>query len=444
MKWGFTKLHRNVVLSVASVILLMQGCFLAILGIGQYNTRKAKTNAFVSRLLKNDGHMNPTSEDKRNSLLIPPPEYETSPTDFEALKRLSKTIAQHLFQANEVGSGFHFFFASRTDDEGNIVELYSDFPYKIDDDEVSRFLSVAENISKLKKSSGLYNNFYYAREKRDYGYLTVYIDYRIEKAETRAFCEIICLVIVISLFFSIISVALLNIFVMKPMKKAFDAQKRFISDAGHELKTPIAAISANLEVLKNEVPNNRWVSYIIEENDRMSNLVKDLMYLAHSDAGREKTIMETVNISDTVAFAILPLECLIYEKGKELVMDVESDLELVCDERKIKQLLVILVDNAVKNSDKGDVITVKAYKEDSNIVLKVHNTGWGIAKENLDKIFERFYRVDSSRNRTTGGYGLGLSIASAIVNEHRGKISVDSEEGKWAEFTVVLPAGAKK
>lgn len=444
MKGRFSKLQRNVVLSVVSVMLLMQGCFLTILRMGQIKVRKTKTDAFVEKLFENEGHASKSLQDKtmHSSLIAPLGEEDTFSSNDDALRRLSKRVSNYLFHTED--KKFHFYFASRSDEEGNILELFTDFPYDKDAGGVTGFLGVAENIISRKKDSGLYKNFYYAREKRPYGYLTVYLDYRNEIEETKAFYKIVFLVIVISLFFSVISFILLNTFVLKPIKVAFDAQKRFISDAGHELKTPIAAISANLEVLKNEVPNNRWVSYIIEENDRMKNLVKDLMYLAHTDSGREKHIMEKVNVSDTITFAILPLESLIFEKGKKLAMDIESDMFLVCDEGKIKQLLVILVDNAVKNSDKGDIISVKAYKEDSNIVIKVHNTGWGIKKEDLDKIFERFYRVDSSRNRTTGGYGLGLSIASAIVNAHHGKISVDSEEGKWAEFKVMLPLGTKK
>ena len=407
-----------------------------ILGLGQYRVRKTRTDEFVSRLLENEGHSALLMRESED-INTPPPQ------DFEEMRRLSRTIADYLFRRKSSDGGFHFYFASRTDGDGNILALITDFPYNVDDDDVMDFVDLAKDVAELKKNAGIYNDFYYTRASRSYGFLTVYIDYRREIAESKAFYKIVLQVIVISLFFSVLSIALLSIFVLRPIHKAFEAQKRFISDAGHELKTPIAAIGANLDVLKHDLPNNRWVSYIIEENDRMSNLVKDLMYLAHSDSGRENHIMETVNISDVVAFAVLPLESLIYEKGKSLVLEGQSDIEVVCDEKKIKQLLVILVDNAVKNSEKGDVVTVKTYKEDSNVILKVHNTGWGIEKENLDKIFERFYRVDSSRNRDTGGYGLGLSIASAIVKEHRGKISVESEFGKWAEFTVTLPIGKR-
>ncbi len=449
MKRDFFGLHRGVVFSIATVILLMQGCFLSIEGIAYWHIRSSQTKAFLNRLFENEGHAVPMMDfhDKKPSFLgseisphQKPPEIPFAFSyDSDTVRRFSENITRYIFPSGKEGDDFHLYFATRTAPDGSLLELITDFPYDSSASDMVDLLKTIRTVSSLEKKWGVCGNFFYDRRERSYGYLTVYIDFHRELEEQRCFFARVILVLFVSLFFSFVAILAINIFVLRPLKKAFDAQKRFISDAGHELKTPIAAISANLEVLKGEVPNNKWVDYIAEENDRMNNLVKDLMYLAHSDARREKLVMENVNISDAITFAVLPLESLIFEKGKKLVMNVEPDMYLLCDEKKIKQLLVILVDNAVKNSDKGDVITVSADKKDGAIVIKVHNTGWGIKSEELKKIFRRFYRVDTSRNRQTGGYGLGLSIASAIVSEHHGKISADSEFGKWAEFSIVLP-----
>jgi signal transduction histidine kinase len=119
--------------------------------------------------------------------------------------------------------------------------------------------------------------------------------------------------------------------------------------------------------------------------------------------------------------------------------DIEKNIMCVGDEKTLKQVFVILVDNAIKNSDKGAKITVRAFSESQRIIYKVHNTGAGIPKEELEKIFLRFYRSDSSRARRTGGYGLGLAIARAIAQDHGGTLVANSELGKWAEFTLTLP-----
>ena len=457
MKGDFFGLQKNVVLSIFSAVILMQGFFLTIEGFALYRRRIEQRSSFVSRLFENEGHASPAvrfRSKKKSSLPDTPALYDdlfynrlenppTSSFDSESVLRFNENIARFIFPRGSEGDDFHVYFASRTNKSGDILELMTDFPYDESATDVVDFLQTVRTVSRLERDFGVCGNFYYKRQPRYYGFLTVYIDYHRELEEQRGFIALFVFVMLGSLVFSALAVLAIKFFVLNPLKKAFDAQKRFISDAGHELKTPIAAINANLEVLKSEIPENKWVDYIAEENDRMKNLVRDLMYLAHSDSGREKLVMENVNISDAIAFAVLPLESLIFEKGKKLVLDIEEDMMMECDERKIKQLLVILVDNAVKNSDRGDVITVSARKKDGAVVIKVHNTGWGIKSEDLEKIFRRFYRADTSRSRETGGYGLGLSIASAIVSEHRGKISAQSEYGKWAEFSVVLPFSKK-
>lgn len=457
MKGTFWGLKKNVVLSIFSVILLMQAFFLSFEGIVLVRMRKTQRERFVNRLFENEGRAVPViPEPEKEKILFEAPfakkrdgasESGESPNKnhFESKSVLSinGNITHYVFSRGDTNDDFHLYFATRTAPDGAILELITDIPYSENDSDMTYFLKLINEVNESNRNSGLCDNFFYERRKKNYGYLTVYVDYHREIREQRFFLAIASLILAVSLLFSTIAVFAINIFVLTPIKKAFDAQKRFISDAGHELKTPIAAINANLEVLKDEIPDNKWISYIAEENDRMKNLVMDLMYLAHTDAGREKFVMESVNISDAITFAALPLESLIFEKGKKLVLNIESDIEMTCDERKIKQLVVILLDNAVKNSDSGDVITVTAKKHDNSIVIKVHNTGWGIKQEDLEKIFQRFYRVDTSRNRETGGYGLGLSIASAIVREHHGKITATSEFGKWAEFSVILPFSKK-
>lgn len=230
-------------------------------------------------------------------------------------------------------------------------------------------------------------------------------------------------------------------FITRPVLDAFLKQKAFVSNAGHELKTPISVIGANIDVLMADFSDNKWLQYIKAENERMGELVKDLLYLARTDADQRKLNASTFDFSALVEKSVLPFESVMFEQGKTLHLSVEKALPCVADEHQIKQVVMILVDNAIKNTESGGVIRVTAYRDGKNNVVKVYNDGAGIAKEDFEKIFERFYRTDASRARKTGGYGLGLPIARTIAQAHRGTISVASKLGAWADFTFVLPRG---
>ena len=145
------------------------------------------------------------------------------------------------------------------------------------------------------------------------------------------------------------------------------------------------------------------------------------------------------NFSNAVENSVLPFEVVAFESQKTLELDVQKGIICNGDEKSLKQIFIILVDNAIKNSEEGAKIRVTATSDDKKIVLKVYNTGSGIPKDELEKIFLRFYRSDSSRVRKTGGYGLGLAIARTIAEDHGGTLTATSEVGHWAEFTLTIP-----
>ncbi|MBQ2481928.1 MAG: GHKL domain-containing protein, partial [Treponema sp.] len=228
---------------------------------------------------------------------------------------------------------------------------------------------------------------------------------------------------------------------VEPVEEAFLRQRNFIADASHELKTPIAVIGANIDVVEQELPGNKWLGYIKTENSRMAELVKNLLYLAKNDADRNNLCMMKFDFANAVEGAALPFESVAMEQGKSMDISVpEEPLWVMGDESHIKQVAVILIDNAIKNSDAGAVIKISVRAEGKKGFLTVYNTGRGIAEKDIPQIFNRFYRADSSRARSTGGYGLGLTIAKSIADSHRGKITVKSEEGKYAEFTFMMPS----
>lgn len=224
--------------------------------------------------------------------------------------------------------------------------------------------------------------------------------------------------------------------IVKPVEETLDMQKRFISDASHELKTPLAVIEANTGVLESEVGESKWTGYIHNEIESMNKLVNDLLLLAKTEGTDIQNISE-FNLSQTVEIISAGFEGLAFENSVTLDYQIESDLSFKGDKEDIKHILSTLIDNAIKHSEKNSSVTVSLLKEKSDYIIKVKNKGEPIPKEDREHIFDRFYRVDKVRNREEKRYGLGLAIAKQAAEKYKGNITVDCKDG-FTEFTVNL------
>lgn len=231
---------------------------------------------------------------------------------------------------------------------------------------------------------------------------------------------------------------------IKPVKEAFDKQKQFIADASHELKTPLAIINTNTDVLLANpedtiLQQSKWLHYIKSETERMAKLTNDLLYLTEMDDSRTGMIHAPFDISEAVENIILTMEAVIFEKNVALEYNIEPNLSVTGNSEQIKQVVMILLDNAVKYTGPKGEVTLSLRRQHNDVVLAVSNTGEGIAPEHLTRIFDRFYRTDTSRARKQGGYGLGLAIAKSIVEQqHKGKIYAKSVAGESTTFYVQL------
>ena len=224
--------------------------------------------------------------------------------------------------------------------------------------------------------------------------------------------------------------------IIKPAEDSLKAQKQFIADASHELKTPLAVIMASSEAMEKD-NDKKWLNNIKSESERMNKLIKDLLDLAKMENGNIQKDYNIIDLSKLVEKSILTLESLIYEKNIILNYNIDEDIHFKCNSDEIKQLLAILLDNAIKHSVANGKIIITLTSDDKKIYLKVKNKGLPIPKGDEDKIFERFYRADKSRNRNENRYGLGLAIAKSIVINHNGIISASSSEG-YTIFKVVF------
>lgn len=223
--------------------------------------------------------------------------------------------------------------------------------------------------------------------------------------------------------------------IVRPLEENDKKQKRFVSDAGHELKTPIAVIAANSELLRREIGENEWLNNIDYENTRMNELIKQLLILSRADGGNVQK--EVLDFSRLVAGETLPFESLAFEKGKKIVSDVETGLTLSGNANQLRQLVSILLDNAISHG-KGESIDISLKSEKHSIVLSVTNEAEEMSPEQVSHLFDRFYRADESRNESGSHYGLGLSIAKAVAEAHDGSIRAEYHNGKIT-FTVVFP-----
>lgn len=241
--------------------------------------------------------------------------------------------------------------------------------------------------------------------------------------------QVSILIFVLIELLTVYIVKMLTNWLIRPVEEAFLKQKQFIFDASHELKTPLSVIMTSAECLSKNPKETKWLDNIQSETERMNKLVLDLLNLAKYDNSYENRVLSVIDLSKLVEKSVLTFESLIYDKGLNLKYHIDQDVNFKCVDSEMKQLVEILVDNAIKHAYDKSTITVDLSKKKDEISLVVKNRGDKIPKEEQSKIFERFYRSDNARNRNENRFGLGLAIAKNIVLSHNGKIYVECKNG---------------
>lgn len=326
------------------------------------------------------------------------------------------------------------FYSVALDDNGNVIkiensgELYNDSELSLKAKEIL----AEENRKTEGKDGGL---VYVVSDKGSYTLVAF--------KDVTVFNDVIKIFVKIAVTFgcaTLLVLCVVSFFVarsiVKPLEDSYKKQKQFVSDAGHELKTPLSAINVNADMLAREIGDNKWLSNIQYENARMNELVQQLLILART----EKISMpkEKLDFSRLTAGEVLPLESVAYEKNITIKTEIEESLFVHGNSSQLKQLVSILLDNAIQYST-GNEVSLTVSKERRSVRLTVINDGKALEPDHKRNIFERFYRVDDSHDNSDGHYGLGLAIAKAIVTAHDGKIGVDCFDGK-VRFTITLPS----
>ncbi|MBF1299832.1 MAG: HAMP domain-containing histidine kinase [Parvimonas sp.] len=397
----FSKSRKKIILSIMGSIIILFAVTLSVILLASFREIRQKNLDMLERYVEDYSIDN--KEKNRNK------------KDLELEKNPNKNSDYQLST----------FYSVAISNNGSVLAVDNGNKELYNNDELTQ---IAKSILDEKKLSGRTSNLsYVVKDKNGYS-LVAFMDNTVSEAGLRTMLRYVLIVG----FTSIIGMFLLSLplskRIIKPLEENNRNQKQFISDASHELKTPVAIIGTNTELLSREIGNNEWLENIKYENERMGILIKQLLDLSHA----EDVIvsMENINFSRIILGEILAFESFAFEKGKELIIDIDEDVYLIGNQIQLKQLVSILLDNAIRHSS-GKNININLKRKNNTIELNLINDSNEIPQEKLNHIFDRFYRVDEVRNSEDLHYGIGLSIAKAIVEKHGGNIEVLTKNGKF-------------
>ena len=324
-------------------------------------------------------------------------------------------------------------YTVKFDDNNNISEITS---HNMDIENTDKITNVAKKIlnsSNTQKIGNLYTNKY---SYKKYKNILIIIDNTKTNQRLINNLEVSLVILILVEIIIVLMSKIITQWIIKPVIKSFNKQKQFVADASHELKTPLAVIMASSEALNNDPKEKKWIENIQIESERMNKLITNLLDLAKLE-NKDKIVYEEVDLSKIVEKTLLTMDSIMFENNIKLDSNIKDSILYKCNSDEIKQVLLIILDNAVKHCSKDGNIIVNLDKIKDNIIIEIKNTGDPIPVGEEEKIFERFYRIDKARNRNENRYGLGLSIARQIIENYNGTIKAHSNDG-YTTFTIKL------
>lgn len=330
-------------------------------------------------------------------------------------------------------------YVVRKDPKEQMVVLEKGNDSKLSEQEI---LTVAENILKENVKKGYFEHFQYRLSKDGENLLIVFTNISFFENQQKHMLFFLCMICLISfVIWAFVSYGISG-WLVKPMENALEKQNEFISAAGHELKTPLSIMKASLEMLKSQIEDNKYLDYMIAENEKMDALVQEMLSLSKLEFQKKSKKLEVINLSSCIEGSALPFEVIAYERGIFMKIQIEKDIFIYGKEKDIQQLTAILLDNAVRHTNPKAKTMVSLERKKEKAFFIVRNQGKEIPVEEREKIFEQFYRGDKARSRGEGRYGLGLSIARNIAQLYGTKIQVECENG-WTSFYIKFEIAKK-
>ena len=398
------KLRRKfVMISMMAVIIVSMSIF-GIIIIESYKTTNGQIEEIMELIIENDGII-PDYKEKSNNNFI------TKETKFSTR-----------------------YFTVKLNSEKEIINIDTSHVASITEDDIR---SIVKNVLKFNKKSDFYEYYKYKIVNKGDIKLMVFLDCSTQLNNLKLTAQKSAMVIFGELFIVLIIISAFSKRVLKPLIENMTNQKQFITNAGHELKTPLAVILADIDVLEMTIgEDNEWINSIKNQANSLNILIKNLLKLANTQEGKSDMEMADFSITKAVAEELQEFKALI--KSRKIEFDDKKEVMIKGDQNTIKQLIIILLDNAIKYTPEDGTIRINLEKQGKNTKMEFSNTCENAKDVNINKIFDRFYRDDKSRNKKKEGYGIGLSIAKSIVEMHRGRISASVDKNNMVCFRIII------
>ena len=326
------------------------------------------------------------------------------------------------------------YFSVKLDTDGTVTETNTTKIVAVDDALAIRY---AKSVISGKKETGYVSTYRFMKAETDNGYICVFIDANRELESFRFFFISSLIISALGILMVLVIVILLSDVALKPVIESYEKQKRFITDAGHEMKTPLTVITANTEIIEMESGDSQWTEGIKSQVAKLASLTEKLVILSKMEEGA-KLEMIPFSISDALFDTCDQYKSIAMSKDVVFKLDVSEGVSAVGNEGEIRRCASLLLDNALRYVDHGGTVEVSLAKYSGGVEMKFANTTDGVEKGSLDRWFDRFYRTDLSRNSDTGGSGIGLSVVKAIVLAHGGTVKAFSPDGVRVEFTITI------
>lgn len=408
--------HKMIFASMLSLLFVL-AVILSVAGVLNYQKIVTDANRVLAILVENDGKF-PMPEPPENGSIL----------DDKHRKGDRRFSAELPYESRY----FSVFFA----DDESVISVNTG---KIAAENTQTAVEYARTVLHSGKEQGFSDDYRYAVYNVGEETHIVFLDCGREMSSFRSFLFTSGAVSAAGLAAVLLLLFFLSARIVKPFSENYEKQKQFITDAGHELKTPLTIIDADAEVLEMDIGENEWLNDIQTQTKRLTELTNNLIQLSRME---ERPQIEKIEfpLSDLAEETLDGFQTLAKTQNKQLAARIQPMISMNGDQKSIRQLISILLDNAVKYSDDGGRIEFTLEKQKNTIRLSVFNTAEYVAKESLPHLFDRFYRTDRSRSSKTGGYGLGLSIAAAVTAAHKGKITAATHDEHSILITVSFPA----
>lgn len=409
----------------ATAIVLVS--IIGFINIRNYTIMRDNADSMLKLLARNDGKFPVRRSD--------PPRGEQLPTDGGNVKKddMRGDIPPGMSPETPFETRF---FTVRFSSDGSVSAADTDKIAAVSSADAEKY---ATGLYGEGKAAGFFDNYrYLASDTADGGKIYIFLDCRRSLETFRQFLLTSCIISVAGFLVVFVLVVIFSGVIMKPFSEMYAKQRRFVTDASHELKTPLTVIGAACEILEYNGGENEWTDTIKDQVGRLTELTNRLVFLAKADEGAGHAVNTDFSLSEVAEASARPYFALAASRGKRFTCDIDKNISYCGDMKMISELFGILLDNAFKYSPDGSDVFLSVKNAGKNKRITVTNTADGLPRGDLDMLFERFYRLDGSRNSETGGHGIGLSVARSIVTAHRGRINAASPDGKTAVFTVTL------